>query len=130
LQFPGQIPQQPFFSQQRGSVALKDEQCLSISAGDNITALLQCQRAAFLVQTYNDEAAILIRNGQQMRQRRGLKKATGKKSRTMGQPRQLKLAEKKLFLAKPSGREKLYTADGGGAAITYPPFLWITLCIR
>ncbi|OXM26628.1 hypothetical protein CBI35_01940 [Pantoea sp. AV62] len=88
-------------------MALKDEQCLSISAGDNITALLQCQRAAFLVQTYNDEAAILIRNGQQMRQRRGLKKATGKKSRTMGQPRQLKLAEKKIIFSETERQGKI-----------------------
>jgi len=40
------------------------------------------------------------------------------------------LTEKKLFLARRENWEKLYTADGGGAAITYPPFLWINLCIR
>ncbi|GEM_PF-6770272 len=119
-----------FFSGQRGCAPGKDEECLSISAGDNRAALSQCQRAAFLVQSCEDEATILIKNGGLAGQISSRESGSVKKSRTICQRRWRNLAEKKLFSANPGGREKLYTADGGGAAITYPPFLWITLCIR
>ncbi|MDQ1211826.1 hypothetical protein QE436_001140 [Pantoea anthophila] len=108
----------------------KDEKNLSILHGHYAPALLQCLAALFLVQACSEKATNLIKNSSR---RLEICLACGgriKKCRLFRLSRARNLTEKKLFLRCLRRREKLYTADGGGAAITYPLFLWITLCIR
>jgi len=38
--------------------------------------------------------------------------------------------QKKYLWGPRQGGNDLYTADGAGAEISYPPFLWITMCMN
>ncbi|WP_156484938.1 hypothetical protein [Erwinia sp. ErVv1] len=41
----------------------------------------------------------------------------------------MKKSKKKFLASFFTGSAALYTADGSGAQISYPPFLWITMCM-